>query len=61
MSVLASFFSVQALPADVDEFTVAFGFGDFSWDLVGEVDALKVDECITDLNVFGLDDREINP
>ena len=42
----------------MDEVTVGLGLGDLSWDLVGEVHALKVNENVSHFYVFPLDDRE---
>jgi hypothetical protein len=36
----------------VDEVTVGLGLGDLSWDLVGEVHALKVNENVSHFYVF---------
>ncbi len=58
MGVLLALLTVSPLPADVDEVTVVFGFGDLSGDLVGEVDTLKIDERVAWFHVFRLDDSE---
>ena len=58
VGVLSSFLTIAAFPFDVAEFAVFPDRCDFGWDLVGEVDALKIDEDIAGFHVFGLDDGE---
>jgi hypothetical protein len=56
VGVLLAEFAFPTLPADVDKITVPLGFCNNSWDLVGEVDALKIDERVAGFHILSLDD-----